>query len=176
ELRLRLVARTCSLGPPRVWLPRDPRSVVRGHFLRELLSERARPRAPLAPGGRRAVPSPSGRGRRVSAHRRPGRAARARRPRVPHHVLHGAVPSGDPCREETRAAWARADAVLLGAVGDPSLDQAPRHLRPEFGLLALRAQLGVYANLRPVAVFPALVDRSPLKADRLEGVDVLIVR
>src|SRR5207253_3143137 len=66
--------------------------------------------------------------------------------------------------------------VLLGAVGDPSLDQAPRHLRPEFGLLALRAQLGVYANLRPVAVFPALVDRSPLKADRLEGVDVLIVR
>src|SRR5207244_4161020 len=64
----------------------------------------------------------------------------------------------------------------LGAVGDPSLDQAPRHLRPEFGLLALRAQLGVYANLRPVAVFPALVGRSPLKADRLEGVDVLIVR
>src|SRR5207244_1276786 len=81
-----------------------------------------------------------------------------------------------PAVEETRAAVARADAVLLGAVGDPSLDQAPRHLRPEFGLLALRAQLGVYANLRPVAVFPALVDRSPLKADRPEGVDVLIVR
>jgi len=88
----------------------------------------------------------------------------------------GVAAAGDPFPEETRAAVARADAVLLGAVGDPSLDQAPRHLRPEFGLLALRAQLGVYANLRPVAVFPALVDRSPLKADRLESVDVLIVR
>src|SRR5437879_6387036 len=81
----------------------------------------------------------------------------------------GVAAAGDPFPEETRAAVARADAVLLGAVGDPSLDQAPRHLRPEFGLLALRAQLGVYANLRPVAVFPALVDRSPLKADRLEA-------
>src|SRR3989454_4525162 len=88
----------------------------------------------------------------------------------------GVAAAGDPFPEETRAAVARADAVLLGAVGDPSLDQAPRHLRPESGLLALRAQLGVYANLRPVSVFPALVDRSPLKADRLEGVDVLIVR
>src|SRR2546428_7069378 len=88
----------------------------------------------------------------------------------------GVAAAGDPFPEETRAAVARADAVLLGAVGDPALDQSPRHLRPESGLLALRAQLGVYANLRPVAVFPALVDRSPLKADRLEGVDVLIVR
>jgi len=88
----------------------------------------------------------------------------------------GVAAAGDPFPEATRAAVTRGDAVLLGAVGDPSLDQAPRHLRPESGLLALRAQLGVYANLRPVAVFPALVDRSPLKADRLEGVDVLIVR
>src|SRR3989442_6605671 len=84
--------------------------------------------------------------------------------------------AGDPLPAETRAAVVNADAVLLGAVGDPALDHAPRHLRPEFGLLALRAQLGVYANLRPVAVFPALVDRSPLKAERLEGVDILIVR
>jgi 3-isopropylmalate dehydrogenase len=90
----------------------------------------------------------------------------------------GVAAAGDPFPEATRAAVApgRADAVLLGAVGDPALDQAPRHLRPESGLLALRAQLGVYANLRPVAVFPALVNCSPLKADRLEGVDVLIVR
>jgi len=88
----------------------------------------------------------------------------------------GVAAAGDPFPAETRAAVGRADAVLLGAVGDPSLDQAPRHLKPESGLLALRAQLGVYANLRPVTVFPALVDRSPLKADRLEGVDVLIVR
>jgi 3-isopropylmalate dehydrogenase len=88
----------------------------------------------------------------------------------------GVAAAGDPFPDETRAAVTRADAVLLGAVGDPALDQAPRHMRPESGLLALRAQLGVYANLRPVAVFPALVNRSPLKADRLEGVDLLIVR
>jgi 3-isopropylmalate dehydrogenase len=84
--------------------------------------------------------------------------------------------AGDPLPAETRAAVQRADAVLLGAVGDPSLDQAPRHLRPEAGLLALRALLGVYANLRPVAVHAVLADRSPLKLDRLRGVDLLIVR
>jgi len=84
--------------------------------------------------------------------------------------------AGDPLPAETRAAVQSADAVLLGAVGDPSLDQAPRHLRPETGLLALRALLGVYANLRPVAVHPCLADRSPVKPDRLRGVDLLIVR
>ena len=84
--------------------------------------------------------------------------------------------AGNPLPEETRAAVQRADAVLLGAVGDPALDQAPRHLRPEAGLLALRALLGVYANLRPVTVYAVLVDRSPLKPDRLRGVDLLIVR
>jgi len=82
----------------------------------------------------------------------------------------------DPLPPETRAAVTHADAVLLGAVGDPSLDQAPRHLRPEAGLLALRALLGVYANLRPVTVHAVLADRSPLKPDRLRGVDLLIVR
>src|SRR5947199_10591055 len=75
-----------------------------------------------------------------------------------------------------RLAVVRAAVVLLGAVGGTSLDRAPRRLRSESGLLALRSELGVFANLRPVAVFPALVDRSPLKADRLEDVDVLIVR
>jgi 3-isopropylmalate dehydrogenase len=84
--------------------------------------------------------------------------------------------AGDPLPAETRAAVQRADAVLLGAVGDPSLDQAPRHLRPEAGLLALRALLGVYANLRPVTVHAVLADRSPLKPERLRGVDLLIVR
>jgi len=84
--------------------------------------------------------------------------------------------SGDPLPAETRAAVQRADAVLLGAVGDPSLDRAPRHLRPEAGLLALRALLGVYANLRPVTVHAVLADRSPVKAERLRGVDLLIVR
>ncbi len=84
--------------------------------------------------------------------------------------------AGDPLPAETRAAVQRADAVLLGAVGDPSLDKAPRHLRPETALLALRALLGVYANLRPVAVHAVLADRSPLKPERLHGVDLLIVR
>jgi 3-isopropylmalate dehydrogenase len=88
----------------------------------------------------------------------------------------GVAAAGDPFPEATRAAVRAADAVLLGAVGDPALDGAPRHLKPEAGLLGLRALLGVYANLRPVTVHPSLVERSPLKADRLRGVDVLIVR
>lgn len=88
----------------------------------------------------------------------------------------GVAAIGDPLPEETRAAVVRADAVLLGAVGDPSLDNAPRHRKPETGLLALRSLLGVYANLRPVAIHPALAECSPLRADRLAGVDLLIVR
>ena len=88
----------------------------------------------------------------------------------------GVAAAGDPLPEATREAAARADAVLLGAVGDPALDRSPRRLKPETGLLALRAQLGVFANLRPVAVHPALADRSPLKPALLRGVDVLIVR
>jgi 3-isopropylmalate dehydrogenase len=84
--------------------------------------------------------------------------------------------AGDPFPPATRAATGRADAVLLGAVGDPSLDAAPRHLRPETGLLALRAHLAAYANLRPVAVHPGLVSRSPLRPERLSGVDLVIVR
>lgn len=84
--------------------------------------------------------------------------------------------TGSPLPAETRAAVVKADAVLLGAVGDPSLDNAPRELKPETGLLALRALLAVYANLRPVAIHPALADRSPLRAERLRGVDLLIVR
>lgn len=84
--------------------------------------------------------------------------------------------SKNPLPSETRTAVQRADAVLLGAVGDPSLDGAPRELRPETGLLALRKLLQVYANLRPVVVHPALAECSPLKAERLHGVDVLVVR
>ncbi|HEX4627389.1 MAG TPA: 3-isopropylmalate dehydrogenase, partial [Gemmatimonadales bacterium] len=82
----------------------------------------------------------------------------------------------DPLPDATRKAVTSADAVLLGAVGDPALDGSPRHLKPETGLLALRALLGVFANLRPVAVHPALAERSPLKPERLRGVDLLIVR
>src|SRR5687768_12337594 len=82
----------------------------------------------------------------------------------------------DPLPPATRAAALRCDAVLLGAVGDPALDGAPRELRPETGLLALRKLLNVYANLRPVSVHPALISASPLKPERLRGVDVLVVR
>ena len=88
----------------------------------------------------------------------------------------GVRTANDPLPPETRAAVTRSDAVLLGAVGDPALDTAPRELRPETGLLALRKLLNVYANLRPVAVHPALAACSPLKANRLRGVDLLVVR
>ena len=68
------------------------------------------------------------------------------------------------------------DAVLLGAVGGPKWDDPQAKVRPEQGLLGLRKGLGVFANLRPVKVHPALVDASPLKPDRLRGVDVLVIR
>jgi 3-isopropylmalate dehydrogenase len=76
----------------------------------------------------------------------------------------------------TRDAVREADAVLLGAVGDPSLAKATGDRRPEAGLLALRKHLGAYANLRPVTVHPALTHASPLRPERLEKVDLLIVR
>ena len=88
----------------------------------------------------------------------------------------GVAAHGDPFPAVTRDAVRQADAVLLGAVGDPSLDSAPRHLKPETGLLALRALLGVYANLRPVAIHPALADSSPVRPERLVGTDMVIVR
>jgi 3-isopropylmalate dehydrogenase len=88
----------------------------------------------------------------------------------------GVAAYGEPFPAETRAAVRQADAVLLGAVGDPSLDAAPRHLKPETGLLDLRALLGVYANLRPVAIHPALAESSPLRPERLAGTDMIILR
>src|SRR5512137_1728415 len=78
--------------------------------------------------------------------------------------------------DETLADCRAADAVLLGAVGGPKWDDPAAKVRPEQGLLALRKGLGVFANLRPVRVHPALVDASPLKADRLAGVDILVIR
>ncbi len=69
-----------------------------------------------------------------------------------------------------------ADAVLLGAVGDPAFSEGPRERRPETGLLELRKALGVYANLRPARVWPGLEDGGSLRPDILRGVDMLIVR
>jgi 3-isopropylmalate dehydrogenase len=71
---------------------------------------------------------------------------------------------------------AQADAVLLGAVGGPTWDDPTATVRPEQALFALRGGLGLYANLRPVTVHPALAEASPLRPERLEGVDLLIVR
>ena len=83
---------------------------------------------------------------------------------------------GTALTDETLAAAKRSDAVLLGAVGGPKWDDPRAKVRPEQGLLALRKGLGVFANLRPVKVHPSLVDASPLKPERLAGVDLLVVR
>ncbi len=78
--------------------------------------------------------------------------------------------------DETLAACSAADAVLLGAVGGPKWDNPTAAVRPEQGLLALRKGMGVFANLRPVRVHPALVDASPLRPEKLAGVDLLVLR
>ena len=83
---------------------------------------------------------------------------------------------GSSLTDETLADCQAADAVLLGAVGGPKWDDPNAKDRPERGLLALRKGLGVFANLRPVKVHPALIEWSPLKAEKLEGVDIIVVR
>ncbi len=83
---------------------------------------------------------------------------------------------GTPLPEETLAACLQSQGVLLGAVGDPKFDDPSLKVRPEQGLLQLRQALGVFANLRPVKVFAALADASPLKAERVQGVDIMFVR
>ena len=83
---------------------------------------------------------------------------------------------GTPLHDETLALAKASDAVLMGAVGGPQWAGAPRHLRPEAGLLGLRAGLGVFANLRPALCFPALADASTLKREVIEGLDIMIVR
>jgi len=96
---------------------------------------------------------------------------------MPEALVGGAAidATGAPLPEETLALCRRADAILFGAIGGPRWGpSAP--VRPEQGLLALRKGLGVFANLRPVKVHPALIDSSPLKPDRLAGVDILVIR
>ncbi len=83
---------------------------------------------------------------------------------------------GSSITDETLADCKASDSVLLGAVGGPKWDDPNAKDRPERGLLALRKGLGVFANLRPVKVHPALVDGSPLKPEKLKGVDILVVR
>ena len=83
---------------------------------------------------------------------------------------------GDPLPAETLAACLKADAVLLGAIGGPKWSAPTAKVRPEQGLLKIRKELGVYANLRPVKLWPALVNSSTLKPEVLEGVDLVFVR
>src|SRR5215218_1717485 len=69
-----------------------------------------------------------------------------------------------------------ADAIIFGAVGGPKWDSVPYEVRPEAGLLRLRKDLGLFANLRPAVCYPALADASSLKRDLVEGLDIMIVR
>ncbi len=84
--------------------------------------------------------------------------------------------SKDPLPNDTLQACLSSGAVLLGAVGGPSFDSFPSHLRPESGLLRLRRELAVFANLRPATCYPSLEDCSPLRPEVVKGTDLLIVR
>ncbi len=84
--------------------------------------------------------------------------------------------TGEPLPQATLDTCKGSDAVLLAAIGGYKWDNLPRHQRPETGLLALRAGLGLFANLRPATILPQLVDASSLKREVVEGVDIMVVR
>ena len=81
----------------------------------------------------------------------------------------------DPYPDKTHELCKGSDAILFGAIGDPKYDNDPKaKIRPEQGLLKMRKQLGLYANLRPTLVFESLLDMSPIKEDRISGTDILM--
>lgn len=84
--------------------------------------------------------------------------------------------TGEPLPSATLEMCRNSDAVMLAAIGGYKWDSLPRHLRPESGLLGLRAGLGLFANLRPAKILPQLIDASPLKREVVEGVDIMVVR
>jgi 3-isopropylmalate dehydrogenase len=85
--------------------------------------------------------------------------------------------TGDPFPPETLKVCMNSDAVLFGAIGDPRYDNDPKaRVRPEQGLLAMRKQLGLYANIRPVNTFESLIHKSPLRTDLVQGADFVVVR
>ncbi len=84
--------------------------------------------------------------------------------------------AGKPLPDETLELVKSSDAILLGAVGGPQYEGLPRELRPEKGLLGLRSELSLFANLRPAILYPQLADASSLKADVVSGLDIMIVR
>lgn len=84
--------------------------------------------------------------------------------------------TGNPLPDDTLQQCKNSDAILLGAVGGPKWDQLPPEVRPEKGLLKIRKELQLYANLRPTVYYESLADSSPLKREIIEGVDLLMVR
>jgi len=85
--------------------------------------------------------------------------------------------TGTPLPQETLELCKSSDAVLFGAIGDPKYDNNPAaKVRPEQGLLAMRNELGLYANVRPITTFPSLLDKSPLKKEIVKGVDIIMIR
>jgi len=84
--------------------------------------------------------------------------------------------TGEPLPTDTLDTCRNSDAVLLAAIGGYKWDSLPSHLRPEAGLLGLRAGLGLFANLRPAKILPQLIDASTLKREVVEGVDIMVVR
>ena len=84
--------------------------------------------------------------------------------------------AGKPLPDETLALVKKSDAILLGAVGGPQYEKLPRELRPERGLLGLRSELQLFANLRPAILYPQLAEASSLKAEVVAGLDIMIVR
>lgn len=84
---------------------------------------------------------------------------------------------GAPVTDETISKCGLADAILFGAIGDPKYDNNPNlSIRPEQGLLRLRKALGLFANIRPIVAYESLLEKSPLKNDRIQGVDILMFR
>lgn len=98
--------------------------------------------------------------------------------KIDHALIGGAAmdATGSPLPDETLEACRNCDAVLLGAVGGPKWSDPNATIRPEQGLLKLREELGLFVNLRPVRVHPSLAGISPLKAEHVQDVDVMVVR
>ena len=94
------------------------------------------------------------------------------------HLFGGAAydETGKPLPDDTLAACRDADAILMGSIGGPQYDAAPRELRPERGLLGLRSELKLFANLRPAMLYPQLASASSLKAELVAGLDLMILR
>jgi 3-isopropylmalate dehydrogenase len=121
-------------------------------------------------------------GPEVTAQARRALSAAAKRAGIPIEYEQGLIGGasieahGTPLDDDTVALARQCRAVLLGAVGGPAWDALPVDRRPERGLLRMRKELGLFANLRPAAVFPALADASTLKREVVDGIDLLVVR